>query len=231
MVNGKDKMVGYLRTSTDDQILSIDAQKETLARIASSRGCRLVRTYTEHESGGNCDRVELDKAIKHARRVGAVLAVAKLDRLARDQQFLMRLFDGNVPVLFDDLPEVDGSAASRFMVQLMASVAEFERRRTGERMRDWHRARRAKGLPPAFGDNLTPEARARGTLKAAQNRVERAIDEMSDVYAVASHKRAKGLTLQAIANDLNAEGYVTRQGGSWSPAQVRRVLARGEGKA
>ena len=41
--------------------------------------------------------------------------MAKLDRLARDSAFLMRVFDGNVPLLFGDLPEIDGSAASRFM--------------------------------------------------------------------------------------------------------------------
>jgi hypothetical protein len=47
--------------------------------------------------------------------VGAVLVVAKLDRLARNSGFLMRLYDGDVPLLFGDLPEIDGSAAARFM--------------------------------------------------------------------------------------------------------------------
>ena len=57
------------------------------------------------------------------------LVVAKLDRLARDSAFLMTIYDGGVPVIFGDLPEVDGSAASRLMVQMMANIAEFERRR------------------------------------------------------------------------------------------------------
>ena len=126
-------IVGYLRTSTDDQLLGIDAQRETLERFASDRGCEIVRTFTEHESGANNDRPELDKAVNHARRVGAMLVVAKLDRLARDSGFLMELYDGSVPIAFGDLPEIDGSAASRLMVQMMANMAEFERRRTGEK--------------------------------------------------------------------------------------------------
>jgi DNA invertase Pin-like site-specific DNA recombinase len=219
-------MVGYLRTSTDDQRLSIDAQRATLERIAAERGCELIKAYHEHESGGKCDRAELDKAIRHARRAGAVLAVAKLDRLARDSAFLMRLYDGNVPVLFADLPEIDGSAASRLMVQMMANIAEFERRRGSERMKDWHRERRARGIEPKYGDNLTPEARAKGVARSAQERVTRAIDEMSDVYAIASQWRSEGLPLQAIADKLNSDGYQTRQGGSWSPTQVKRVLDR-----
>jgi DNA invertase Pin-like site-specific DNA recombinase len=222
-------IVSYLRTSTNDQILSIDAQRETVRHIAESRGCQIVRSYTEHESGGNCARVELDKAIKHARRVGAVLVVAKLDRLARDQKFLMQLFDGNVPIMFGDMPEIDGSAASRLMVQQLASIAEFERRRMGERMKDWHRARRAKGIAPRYGKNLTCEAQLKGARKAAQKRVSQAMEEMSDVWTIASGWRSEGLTLQGIADRLNSEGYVTRRGASWNPVQVRRVLNRGQG--
>ena len=153
-------IVGYLRTSTADQLVGIDAQQTTVRRIAGDRGGAIVRTYVEHESGGRNDRPELDRAIRHARRVGAVLVVAKLDRLARDSGFLMRLYDGNVPILFGDLPEIDGSAASRFMVQVMASMAEFERRRIGERTREAMAELKARGV--AFGTPANLD-RARGS--------------------------------------------------------------------
>ena len=48
----------------------------------------------------------------------------------------MTLHDGDVPIIFGDLPEVDGSAASRLIIQMMANIAEFERRRIGERTRE-----------------------------------------------------------------------------------------------
>jgi DNA invertase Pin-like site-specific DNA recombinase len=220
-------IVGYGRTSTDDQLLSIDAQRETLDRIARGFGCEVVRTFVEHESGGDNDRVELDRAIKHARRIGATLVVAKLDRLARDQSFLLKLYDGNVPIIFGDMPEVDGrTAAGRAQIQMMATMAEFERRRMGERMRDWHRMRKAQGFKAGTPKNLTPEARAKGIRQSAINRVARAIDEMSDVTETAVKMRSEGSTLQDIADHFNDEGTVTRNGSAWSATQVIRILKR-----
>jgi DNA invertase Pin-like site-specific DNA recombinase len=220
------KMVGYRRTSTDDQKLGIEAQDETLARIAREYGCNLVRIFTEHESGGNCERVELDNAIKHARRVGAMVVVAKLDRLARDSTFLMKLFDGDVPILFGDMPEIDGSAASRIMVQMMANIAEFERRRIGERTKEALAALKAKGVRLGTPANLTDADRAKGAVNSAVASRDRAIDAMADVAAIAVKLRNDGLTLQAICDKLTADGYTTRRGGEWSPVQVKRILDR-----
>jgi DNA invertase Pin-like site-specific DNA recombinase len=224
--HGKNKIVPYLRTSTDDQKLSIDSQRDTIHRIASFRKAEVVRTFTEHESGGNNERPELDRAIRHARRVGAMLCVAKLDRLARDASFLIRLYDGNVPIIFGDLPEIDGSAASRLMLQVMAAVAEFERRRTGERMKEWWKQRKALGLPAGCPRNMTMEGRLKGGRNAAISRTKKAIEEMADIAEIASEMRRNGATLASIADHLNRNGYVTRKGGSWSATQVMRVLNR-----
>jgi Resolvase, N terminal domain len=188
------KIVGYLRTSTDDQLLGIDAQEDHLRDIARRYACPIDLVVTEHESGGRDDRPELDRALRHARRIKAHLVVAKLDRLARDQRFLMKLVDGNVPILFGDLEDLDVS---------------------------------------------TPEARARGVTRAAANRTARAIEEQSDVAAIAAELRAASQSLRKIAAHLNAAGYPTRDGcqattdletgktrGGWSAVQVKRVLDR-----
>ena len=220
------KIVGYLRTSTDDQLLGIDAQRATLQRIAAECHAEIVRTFTEHESGGNPERLELDKSIRHARRINAALVVAKLDRLARDARFLLQLYDGNVPIIFGDLPEIDGSAASRLMVQMMANIAEFERRRIGERTREALAVLKARGVKLGTPANLTRAARLKGARKAAEARRDRAVEEMADIAEIASGMKAQGASLGRIAAHLNAEGYVTRRGKSWSPTQVKRVLDR-----
>jgi DNA invertase Pin-like site-specific DNA recombinase len=236
-----DEFIAYKRTSTDDQRLGIEAQDQRLGQIARERGGRYVRTFIEHESGGDNARPELDKAIKHARRIKATLVVAKLDRLARDSGFLMRLYDGNVPIVFGDLPEVDGSAASRFIIQTMANVAEFERRRIGERTKEALAALKEKGewiskksgkLCRGLGTprNLTQVGRVKGSAKAAKQRTAAAIDEMTDVAELAASLRSQGASLAAIAAGLDAEGYVTRQGTKWSATQVKRVLDRAAGK-
>jgi DNA invertase Pin-like site-specific DNA recombinase len=225
-----DKIVAYRRTSTDDQRLGIEAQDEKLRQIARDRRGQIVKHFTEHESGGDNLRPELDKAIRHARRIKAVLVVAKLDRLARDSTFLMRLFDGNVPIIFGDLPEVDGSAASRLMIQMMANIAEFERRRIGERTKEALAMLKAKGVKLGTPENLHQAGRVNGAHKAAKNRTAVAVDEMSDVAEQAAAWKTRGDSLAAIAKGLNAEGYTTRKGGSWSSTQVKRVLDRAAGK-
>jgi DNA invertase Pin-like site-specific DNA recombinase len=221
-----NKIVAYRRTSTDDQRLGIVAQEATLKRIAIERRCDIVRTFTEHESGGDVERIELDKAIRHARRINAYLVVAKLDRLARDSTFLMTLHDGDVPLIFGDLPDVDGSPASRLMVQMMANIAEFERRRIGERTKEALAELKKRGVRLGTPANLTDEARLRGSKSAAAKRVAKAIDDQSDIAAVALRMQGEGGTLRQIAAHLNDEGYVARKGGSWKPNQVRRVLRR-----
>lgn len=230
MTGKRSKIVAYRRTSTDDQLLGIEAQDRRVRQIALERGCRIVREFTEHESGGDNDRPELAKALAHARGVDAYLVVAKLDRLSRDAAFLMAVYDSGVPVIFGDLPEVDGSAAGRLILQVMASIAEFERRRIGERTREALAALKARGVRLGRPANLTPEGRARGVARAARGRTERAAREMAHLAPMAASWRAAGATLAEIAGRLNAEGYVTRRGGAWRPEQVRRVLARAAGR-
>jgi DNA invertase Pin-like site-specific DNA recombinase len=234
------RIVGYLRTSTDDQLLGIDAQEDRLRDIARRRGCDVDQVFIEHESGGNNGRPELDKALRHARRIKAPLVVAKLDRLARDQQFLLKLVDGNVPIIFGDLEDLDVTTPEgRMMLQVFGTFAEFERRRIGGRTREALRILKARGIKLGARNprcrKLTPEARARGVATAARNRVTRAIEEQGDVAAIAAQKRAEGLSLRRIAAHLNAEGYPTRDGsvfdtatskGGWSAVQVKRVLDR-----
>src|SRR5690348_15764627 len=198
MVAGEARrIVAYLRTSTADQANGIEAQDATVGRIAAERGCEIVRRYVEHGSGGDPGRPELGKAIRHARRVGALLVVAKLDRLARDSAFLMRVYDGDVPIMFGDLPEIDGSAASRLMVQMMANVAEFERRRVGERTREALAQLKARGVRLGRPENLDRAGRLKGARASAAARAAKAIADMADVAAIATRLRAEGRSLAA----------------------------------
>jgi len=221
------KLIGYMRTSTDDQLLGIEAQEKTLSRIESDRKCPIVRTYIEHESGGDNTRVELDKAIRHARRINAYLVVAKLDRLSRDGQFLLQLYNGDVLLIFGDLPEVDGSAASRLMVHMMAGFAEFERKRIGERTKEALAQLKARGVKLGTPANLTPEARLKGSQKAAVNRRAKAISQQSDIAEIAlTMRKETNASLRQIAAYLNKEGYACPRGGRWSASQVGRVMNR-----
>jgi DNA invertase Pin-like site-specific DNA recombinase len=231
------KIVGYLRTSTDDQLLGIDVQKERLEEVARDRACPIVRTFIEHESGGDRSRPELDKAIRYARRIKAYLVVAKLDRLARDQEFLMGLVNKGLPLIFGDLPDVDftSTAAGRLNVQILAAFAEFEVRCIRDRTRAALGILKKNGVKLGRPENLTEEGRRRGIQESARRRRQQAVDDQSDIAEVATQMRAEGASLARIAAHLNEEGYPTRDGsegtgekgeGGWRPVQVKRILDR-----
>jgi DNA invertase Pin-like site-specific DNA recombinase len=230
------KIVGYLRTSTDDQLLGIDAQDSRLRKLAEEYQCDIAKVFTEHESGANIKRVELDRAIRHARRLRAYLVVAKLDRLSRDQQFLMKLVDGNVPIIFGDMPGLDCTTSEgRLHLQVLSSFAEFERNRIRDRTREALRILKSQGKTLGKPENLTHEGRKRGARKSAEGRREQAIADQSDIAEIAVPMRAAGASLGQIAAYLNAERFPTRDGsefdpktgkGGWQPVQVKRILDR-----
>ena len=146
-----------------------------------------------------------------ARRLGAVLLIAKLDRLARNVAFVSALMDSGVDFVAADMPD-----ANRLTLHVMAAVAEREAALISQRTRDALSARKARGLPVGGIDNLSAAARALGP---AQNR----IDAVADMARLL---REKGETLAGIAAQLNAAGFRTRQGGMWVASQVKRVLNR-----
>jgi hypothetical protein len=53
----------------------------------------------------------------------------------------------------------------------------------------------------------------------------RADEAYADLAPIVAELRAEGLSLRAIADRLNAEGYTTRHGKPGNPVQGARVLA------
>ena len=51
-------------------------------------------------------------------------------------------------------------------------------------------------------------------------------ESYGDLVPTLAELRAKGQSLQAIADELNARGHTTRRGKPWNPMQVGRVLKR-----
>ena len=80
-------LVAYYRVSTSRQGesgLGLDAQRAKVQQLATDRGAVVAAEFVEVESGRKADRPELAAALTEARRRGAAVVVALLDRLARD---------------------------------------------------------------------------------------------------------------------------------------------------
>jgi DNA invertase Pin-like site-specific DNA recombinase len=90
------------------------------------------------------------------------------------------------------------------MANISASVAEWERRIISQRTKDALAVKKAQGVKLGKPRQLDPSIARR----------------------IRSQREA-GLTLQAIADQLNSEGISTPTGKVWSPALVRKITLRG----
>jgi DNA invertase Pin-like site-specific DNA recombinase len=220
------RIVSYLRVSTERSQgangLGIDAQRATVADFCVRGGFTLAREYVEVESGRNNERTVLAKALAHARRIGATLLVAKLDRLSRSVRFIATVLDAGVEFRACDVPD-----ASRLLLHILSAVAEAEAAAISQRTKSALKAARERGTllgaeNPACRNLGESTTRGR-TAGQAANRA-KAIAASADVLPTITLLRQQGLSLRAIAERLNSE--YPRENGSWQPTQVKRVLDR-----
>ena len=213
--------IAYYRVSTAKQGqsgLGLEAQRASVLAHARSQELDIVAEFTEVETGTRKRRrPQLEAALEHTRKVGGVLLIAKLDRLARNVAVVATLMESGVRFVAVDMPEADN-----LTIHVMAAVAEREAQLISARTKAALAARKARGLKLGKPENLTLEARKKGAAASRQ----RAVQDMRSVAAYAAALREQGLSLRAIAAQLDQHGFQTRRGGTWSPTQVKRVLDR-----
>jgi len=82
------RFIAYLRTSSDDQRIGIEAQRATVERHASACGGEILAEFVEHASGKDRDRPRLAAAIELCLQTRSTLLVAKQCRLTRDVEHM-----------------------------------------------------------------------------------------------------------------------------------------------
>jgi DNA invertase Pin-like site-specific DNA recombinase len=202
-------MVGYLRVSTEEQAqlgYGLDAQEIELERAAEFHRWQLVELVRDEGASGK----DLDRpGLKHALQLIADghadgIAIAKLDRLSRSVvdfgALLEWLEEAGATLAALDLNVDTGTPAGRMVAHVLMAVAEWERRTIAARTKAGLAAKRAKG-----------ESTGRPAVADEPGLVER-IREM----------RASGMSLQAIADRLNAEDVPTMRGAErWRASSVQ----------
>jgi DNA invertase Pin-like site-specific DNA recombinase len=166
--------LGYARTSTVEQEAGLEAQQRDL------KAAGVDKVFVEQVSSVAA-REELERALDYCRE-GDALVVTKLDRLARSIRDLCAIVDrltakgASLRILGMGLDT--GTANGRLMLNVLGSVAQFEREVMLERQRE--------GIAKAKADKKylgrKPTARAKS----------------EDVRRLA----ADGLTREAIATEL-----------------------------
>jgi DNA invertase Pin-like site-specific DNA recombinase len=220
------KAIGYVRVSTEEQAaegLSLAAQRAKLAAYAQLHDMGLAAVLADEGlSGKRADnRPGLQEALRMLRAGEAhALVVLKLDRLSRSTRDVLDLVDDSDREgwsLHSISEKLDtSSAAGRFVVTILAALAQMEREQIGERTAATMAHMRAQGLRVGaipFGYDLAADGR---TLVA--NTTEQTI--IREVRALL----AQGLSRRRVAERLNARGLRTKQGRPWTHVQVGRIL-------
>jgi DNA invertase Pin-like site-specific DNA recombinase len=209
-------VLGYVRVSTTEQGGNghgLDAQRDAISAVCAARGWRLLDVHEDVAGGGTTNgRHGLADALARLERGEAGgLVVAKLDRLSRsviDAAQTIDLFrrrGWNLVIL--DLGLDLSSPMGEMAANMAAVFAQFERRVIGERTKAALAAKRARGEK---------------------------LGGLPQIAAIVEHKvlslRERGLSMAAIADELNASGVPTvKDGARWHASTVQRVLVRHEG--
>lgn len=223
----RTRTVAYIRVSTDKQAehgVSLDAQRAKIDAYAALYDLTLVDVVIDAGiSAKSLDRPGLARALDMLRTGAAdALLVVKLDRLTRSVRDLGdlvdRYFAGGKWALLSVGEQIDTrSAAGRLVLNVLASVAQWEREAIGER------TKAALAHKRSCGERVGSVAYGYA-LAADGVHLEPRADEQA-VLAEARKLRAAGLSLRAVAAELAALGFAPRSGVSFAPTQIARMVA------
>jgi DNA invertase Pin-like site-specific DNA recombinase len=182
-------------------------QQQEIDAICSRKGLDLLKLVRDVESRGGSDlnRPGLAYALEHLKAHDAsCLVVSSLERLTRSAANLGTLVEWldrrGARLVVVDIDLDTGTPEGRMVAKALAAVGGSERKTLMQRTR--------KGLEAA--------------RLAQRFSGQPAVSDVSALKQRIVDMRAGGMTLQAIADTLNAEGVPTLRGGAlWRPSSVQ----------
>ena len=174
-------------------------------------------------SAKSFNRPGLQRALSMLRK-GKVqgLLVAKLDRLTRSMRDLGALVEDELVkgkwALLSVAEQLDTRTASgRLVLNILGSVATWERDAIGERTREAMAHKRSKGerisLHAPYGYRVAAGGKALEALEAEQA-----------MLTVIREARERRLSQRAIVAELAQKGFTTRKGTALGLRQVQRIM-------
>jgi site-specific DNA recombinase len=216
------QVIGYVRVSTDEQTLSVEAQREALSGWCQTQGATLGGMYTDVGIAGGAPlekRPGLLTALS-ALTKGTALLVLRRDRLARDTltaAIAERMAQKAGAVILTVTGAGDGEGPeAQLMRTIIDAFAQYERALIAVRTKTAMQRKRAKGerigaIP--YGSQLAADG-----VHFVEAPSEQA------VIAIVRRLRASGLSYRAIAAELNQRGLTSRAGGRFMATQVVHML-------
>jgi DNA invertase Pin-like site-specific DNA recombinase len=226
VMGDKTKVIGYMRVSTNQQVeggLSLESQRQKLEAYAALYDLELVSVEIDAGvSAKSLNRPGLSSALASLEAGKAqALLIVKLDRLTRSVPDLGILIDDYFsPAKPFELMSVNDhidtrTASGRMILNILATVSQWEREEIGERTTAALKAKYQRG--EYCGGRL------RYGFKNENGRIVKDERELEAV-AMARRLRAEAYSLRVIAEKLEAAGYVNRKGNKFSSSVVRNMM-------
>lgn len=217
--------IGYIRVSTERQAsegASLEAQQAKIEQWCLANGYELVNVFKDEGiSGKRMDtRQGLQDALGSIKK-GNAFVFYSMSRVARSTKDMLSIGDLITKKRADMVSVIEDfdttSASGKLMFQMLAVLAEFERNLVGERTATVLQNKKANNQKYC---NKTPYG-----FKRVDDRLEQVKQEVK-VVAEIQQARAKGQTLQSIADSLNSRGIPTKTNKQWQPATIHLLLQR-----
>lgn len=227
------RVVGYIRVSTDMQAqegISLEAQRAKLQAYCTVQDLTLIEVIAdEGQSAKTLDRPGLRRALGMLDRCEADgIIIPKLDRLTRSVKDLAELCDryfreGKPWHLLSVSDAIDTrSAGGMLVLNVLMSVAQWEREAIGERTREGLRHLKQQGVTlggAPYGWRYSEQTDAHGRRVLVACEAEQAgIRRICELYEADVYMRD-------ICKLLDAEG-ITSRGPKWHKFTLYRVLKR-----
>ena len=218
------RAVAYARVSTDkeDQLNSLETQKEYFDDYANEKGMELVNIYADEGISGTKlkNRKEFQKMLLDAENQKFdTLLVKDVSRFARNTvdglTSLRLLQDNDIEVMFINNMGIAGS--NEFLITIYFAIAQQESENTSKRVKFGKKQNMKKGKVPnqVYGYDKT----IGDFFNLEKNPQEAAVVQRIFDYYV-----NMGIGASAIARILNKEGIKTKRGKDWYQNTVTRIL-------
>lgn len=201
-----NRMIGYVRVSTNKQDIGPEVQRDDLQLAAQRQGWEMTLVEELGVSAATIAQRPLMQQCLRDLKAGLYdgIAVSKLDRLSRSTADGAKMLTDSMAqgwrIVCLDLGCDTSTIMGAGMFNMALNFSEIERRmigvRTSEAMKRLSETKHM-GMP-----RILPE----------------------ETVLLAVELRESGMTLQAVADELNARDIPTARGGLWTTSKVQTAL-------
>lgn len=221
----KKRAAIYTRVSSALQRdnFSIAGQKKLLEEVCRRNDWEIYEVYTDNGlTGKNMNRPALLKMNEDAQNGKFdIILIYRLNRLARNTKHMLDMIDFynkyNVQVFSESERFETSSASGRLMLQILASMAEYDRNQILENM--------FAGLVSRANSGYYNGGQVLGYQQVPGNKRMLAIVEKEALIVKRIFDEyASGKGYRAIANALNKDGYRTKKNNPFDISAVKYIL-------